>query len=253
MKDEHILVRIGKERFNNLTDSVVQLVEDTNANDLLNDFEKYPHAYVLACCMDRQTKAERAWMIPYKIKEELGSFEMKDLVKVSEGKYKKIFVKKGLHRFNDKMASVFYKAVQRIHTVYHDDASEIWKNNPGSAEVVYRFLEFDGVGIKIATMAANILARQYRIPFSDFYSIDVSPDVHVKRVMYRMKLIEKNADNDKVIYKARELYPVFPGIIDYSLWEIGRSWCKAKTPICSDCIVKEECPYAKNIRSKQTT
>ena len=144
------------------------------------------------------------------------------------------------------MASVFYNAVQRIHEAYHDDASKIWKDEPGSAEVVYRFLEFDGVGIKIATMAANILARQFRIPFSDFYSIDVSPDVHVKRVMYRMNLIEENADNDKVIYKARELYPDFPGVIDYSLWEIGRTWCKAKAPNCGTCIVSSECPYCKN-------
>ena len=246
MKDEHILVRVGKERFRHPKDNVVHLVEDPNANSFLNDLDRYPHAYVLACCMDRQTKAERAWMIPYKIKEELGSFAMNDLITVSEGTYKIIFTKHSLHRFNDKMASVFYNAVQRIHEAYHDDASKIWKDEPGSAEVVYRFLEFDGVGIKIATMAANILARQFRIPFSDFYSIDVSPDVHVKRVMYRMNLIEENADNDKVIYKARELYPDFPGVIDYSLWEIGRTWCKAKAPNCGTCIVSSECPYCKN-------
>ena len=35
---------------------------NNDANAFLNDLEKYPHAYVLACCMDRQTKAERAWM-----------------------------------------------------------------------------------------------------------------------------------------------------------------------------------------------
>ena len=104
MNDEHVLVRIGKDCFNNPSDNVVHLVEDTNANDLLNDLNNYPHAYVLACCMDRQTKAERAWMIPYKIKEKLGSFEMKDLAKVSEAKYKEIFVNEGLHRFNDKMS-----------------------------------------------------------------------------------------------------------------------------------------------------
>ena len=70
MSNEHILVRIGKERFKHPKDNVVHLVEDPEANVLLNDLDNYPHAYVLACCMDRQTKAERAWMIPFKIKNE---------------------------------------------------------------------------------------------------------------------------------------------------------------------------------------
>lgn len=83
-------------------------------------------------------------MIPFKIKEAIGSFEMKDLTSISEKKYKKIFADNNLHRFNDVMASLFYNAVQRIHTVYHDDASEIWKDKSESVEVVYRFLEFDG-------------------------------------------------------------------------------------------------------------
>lgn len=240
-KTEHILVRIGREKFNNPEDNSVNLVNDPDENDFLNDLTNYPHAYVLACCMDRQTSSERAWMIPVKIKEILGSFEMDILASQTLEDYRKIFSDNNLHRFNETMAAVFYNAVQRIHLVYDDDASQIWKGNPSSATVVYRFLEFDGVGIKIATMAANILARQFKIPFSDYYSIDVSPDVHVRRVMARLGLIDKDADNEMIIYKAREMCPEFPGIIDYSLWEIGRTWCKPKNPDCENCIVRAEC------------
>ena len=226
MINQHILVRIGRERFNNPSENSVHLVDDPDSNAFLNNLKEYPHAYVLACCMDRQTKTERAWMIPIRIRDLLGSFEMRTLLDKSLDDYKRLFSDNNLHRFNDTMAEVFYNAVQRIHNQYKDDASAIWSGNPSSASVVYRFLQFDGVGIKIATMAANILARQFKVPFSDFYSIDVSPDVHVRRVMYRLGLVEKDATNDKIIYKARELCPEFPGIIDYSLWEIGRTWCK---------------------------
>ena len=228
----------------------VHLVEDVSANDFLNDIINFPHAYVLACCMDRQTKAERAWMIPVQIRDILGSFDMPVLAALTADEYKEIFSKHSLHRFNEKMAVVFYDAVQHIQNEYNGDASLIWANDPSSAAVVYRFLQFNGVGIKIATMATNILARQFKVPFSDYYSIDVSPDVHVRRVMYRMGLVKENATNDEIIYKARELCPEFPGIIDYSLWDIGRTYCNAITPKCASCILSDEC-HKQGISNKE--
>lgn len=139
------------------------------------------------------------------------------------------------------MAKIFYEGVLKIKNDYDGCASKIWANNPSSSSVVYRFLEFKGSGIKISTMAANILARQFKIPFSDYYSIDISPDVHVKRVMQRMGYIPINSNNDLIIYKARELNPEFPGIIDFTCWEIGRTWCKPTNPDCNNCIVNSFC------------
>ena len=236
-----LLVEIGKAKFNDPVRNSVHLVDDVIANDFLNDIINYPHAFVLACCMDRQIKAEKAWMIPCKIRDILGGFEFSVLAAKSLDEWKEIFTTYSLHRFNDTMAEVFYNAIQTIQNDYEGDASKIWANNPSSASVVYRFLQFNGVGIKIATMATNILARQFKIPFSDYYAIDVSPDVHVKRVMYRNGLVKANATNEEILYKARELCPEFPGIIDYSLWEVGRNWCRPTNTDCDNCILKSEC------------
>lgn len=107
--------------------------------------------------------------------------------------------------------------------------------------MVYRFLQFEGVGIKIATMAANILAREFKISFSDYYSIDILPDVHIFRVIRRSGLVSRNANAESIIYKARELNPEFPGIIDSSCWEIGRTWCRPKNPNCEECIIRTIC------------
>ncbi|MDP6599697.1 MAG: iron-sulfur cluster loop [Candidatus Poribacteria bacterium] len=237
----NLLIQIAKERFEEPTSQLVHFVDDENANAILNDLDKYPHAYVLACLMDRQIKAERAWGIPYEICKELNSFEFCELEKLDLEDLKNIFSRKKLHRFNEIMSEIFYGAIVDIRDKYDGNAANIWSNTPSSAAVVYRFLEFKGCGIKISTMAANILARQFRIPYSDYYSIDISPDVHIIRVMKRMGFVPKNADSAMVIYKARELNPEFPGIIDFSCWEIGRNWCKPKIPICSECIVKNGC------------
>ena len=128
-------------------------------------------------------------------------------------------------------------AIRLIHDEYNDDASNIWKGNPKSATIVRRFLKFDGVGIKISTMAANILVRDFKIPVQDRMCIDISPDVHVKRVFKRLGFINKDSSNEELIYCAKELNPDYPGILDLSTWQIGRKWCKPKNPDCINCYL----------------
>ena len=137
------------------------------------------------------------------------------------------------------MGENFYLAIQKIHSDFRDDASNIWRDNPGSATLVRRFLEFKGIGIKIATMAANILARDFKISMKDYINIDISPDVHVKRVFNRLGFISEDASNDKIIYCARELNPKYPGIFDLPCWEIGRNWCRPNKPICDKCCLND--------------
>jgi hypothetical protein len=154
-----------------------------------------------------------------------------------------------LHRFVDIMSRLFYSGITRIRDVYGGDASLIWKGKPSSAEVIYRFLEFDGIGPKIASMAANILAREFKVPFADYYSIDISADVHVKRVFARLGFCNPDPTVEQVVYKARALYPQFPGIFDFSCWEIGRKWCKPKKALCNECNMRDICPSASNAQS----
>ena len=241
-KDEHILVTIGKSK---LAETVALsgktiFLENSEANALINNIQEYPHALVLACLMDRQIQYSRAWEIPFKIMKILGAFDIDTLSRVSQEEYKQIFEENNLHRLNSIMANVFYNAVRRIKHLYNGDVSSIWKNSPSSSRAVYDFMQFEGCGVKISTMIVNILIRNFGVKFADYYAVDVSPDVHVMRVMRRMGLIESEHPDD-VIYKAKELYPYYPGIIDEACWDIGRKWCHASNPDCIDCPVKEHC------------
>ncbi len=220
----------------------VKFTNNPNADKLLNDLKNFPHAFVLSCVMDRQIKAERAWLIPYHISEEIGGFEFTRLLQKKSGDFIKIFTRQRLHRFNEIMAINFFNAIQLIHKKYDGDASKIWKDNPRSATIVRRFLEFDGVGVKISTMAANILSRHFKIPMQDRICIDISPDIQVMKVFKRLGYIQEDATIDQLLYCARELNPEYPGIFDFSAWEIGRQWCKQTKPDCNNCYMNDLCP-----------
>jgi len=226
-------------------DSFVEFTKHAEANNLLNDLDNYPHAFVIGCVMDRQIKAERAWMIPYLISQKLGDFKFQSLLKLSQTKiFEYMTEPKPLHRFSQEMSKNFHLALRTIDQKYNGNAAEIWLGKPSSAEVVYRFLQFRGIGPKIATMAANILAREFKRPFADYYSIDISVDVQVRRVFTRLGLVNANDDVNAIIYQARALHPEFPGLLDFPAWEIGRLWCRPQEPKCHKCMMRDVCPTA---------
>lgn len=237
------LIKEGKEILNSKS-TFKEFTGNSEANELLNDLNSHPHAFVLASIMDRQIKAERAWIIPFRFKQKLGDFSFDTLTSLSEDEITDLMTKpKSLHWLAEEMSHNFYLAIKLIEKRYSGNASLIWANKPSSAEVVYRFLEFRGIGPKIATMATNILAREFKIEFSDYYSIDISADALVKRVFKRLGLVSKK-DGNTVIYKARALNPKFPGLLDYPTWKLGREWCKPQNPDCNNCKMRNLCQYA---------
>ncbi len=191
------------------------------SENLLNDIQNYPHFYVLGCVMDRQIKAEKAWIISYKISCEINSPNFVDFLHLTKQDLVSLFAKNKYHRFNNTMAECFYDAIQDIHTKYDDDASNIWANKPKSIDVIRRFDDLKGVGIKIANMAVNILVRDYKIPMIDYSDIDIPPDSQVRKFFIKNNFLNENASNQDIINLARKLHPEFPGILDIA-WEEGR-------------------------------
>ena len=92
-------------------------------------------------------------------------------------------------------------------------------------------------------MATNILIREYKIKVSDFEAIDVSVDSQVEKVMPRLGLVSQNPTKEEIIIKAREMNPEYPGIIDRTLWKVGREYCHNTNPDCDNCPLKNECDY----------
>ena len=213
-------------------------------------FVSYPHLYVLCCLMDKQIDAAKAWRIPYIVCGDFGTYDIFELNRIPLDKYLSFFNDRKLHRFNDSMARVFKSALERIVTQYKGKASMIWEGNPGSAAVVSRFLEFDGCGVKIATMATNLLHRALSVNYSDYSSLDISPDVHIMRVMNRLGLLpeDKKYDRTLAIYRAREVNPQYPGILDGLFWSVGKNYCRPSNPSCQDCSLHNVCKHDRTDR-----
>ena len=108
-----LLIKKSKKLFKE-DKATVHLVNNEEQNKFLNDLEKCPHAFVLACLMDRQINAERAWAIPYKIYKEVGTFNIYKLKEKGKEYYKELFNKNKFHRFNNDMAEIFYNGICRI-------------------------------------------------------------------------------------------------------------------------------------------
>ena len=216
------------------------------ADQLVKDLDGHPHAFVVACLMDRGIKAERAWGIPYELQQRLGSFEFPFLLRLPLQVLEDAMQRPApLHRFNTVMAKNLYAAIHHIGEVYDGNAGAIWAGRPSSASVVHRLLEFDGIGPKIANMTANILVRDLHVQLADRSGIDISVDVQVRRVFSRMGFVPEGASDEYIIYRAREMYPEYPGVFDLVLWDLGRAVCRPENPACSRCEWTAHCAYAR--------
>ena len=240
---ERLLAK-GREIF----EAPVEFVDPTGVQDadrFLNDLEHHPHAYVIGCIMQRQVPAERAWLVPYRLAQRIGSFHFERLRELShDDLWNYMTHPEPLHFLYNVMSDNIHAAIQHIADKYQGDASTIWSDCPSSATLVERFRGFHGVGPKIATMAASILVCWFKVPLSDYSSIDISTDTLVCRVFKRLGLVRKDASHAQIIDRARELHPQFPGLLDMPTWRIGHEWCKLEAPRCSECYMEDICPTA---------
>ena len=110
----------------------VDFVPLPEANALLNDLAAHPHAFVLACLVDRQDSAERAWTLPYRLGERAGSWQFADLAALSQNMVMQHLTQPdALHRFPAVMAQVVYRGLQRIAQHYEGQANRIWEGSCG--------------------------------------------------------------------------------------------------------------------------
>lgn len=201
---------------------------------------KNPFAFIFAGSIDRGTKAEVIWTIPYHIKQEVGKFKPGFFAEKSRKEIREIFEElPNQPRYINAAPRTVKELSERIIEDFDGDTEKIWSDR--SAKQVIDFLKsVHGVGPGISSMIVNLLNKCFDVKFDDLDEVDIKGDVQLAKVFRRLGLIDSE-DPEKAIEKARELYPEYPGKLDASAWVIGREYCKRYNPDCDECPLDDVC------------
>lgn len=215
---------------------------EKDAKGQIKDPNKYSLEFLFGVILDQGIKYEKAWSSPNELKNRLGELNVEKIASMNEKELEEVMFKKpALHRFRY-MAKRLIEASKLVLDKYEGDALNIWKKPVSAKELESRFREFKQIGQKKASMAVNILVRDFNIQISgDKSGIDVSNDVNLRRVFHRTGLIKGNSE-EELINAAKKLNPEYPGELDYPAWDIGRRWCHENDPNCKECPLNEACP-----------
>jgi endonuclease III len=201
-----------------------------------------PYAFAMATCLDRGAKAGIIWTIPFDIRQRLGHLNPKRIFVMTLDELTSLFSQLPRKpRYVNAAPRTVKELTEIVVRDYNGDASKIWEGKRAS-EVKRVFHSIYGVGPGIASMAVLLLERGYGIRFSDMdrRNMDVKPDVHIMRVLYRLGISWSQTES-AAVEAARRLNPEYPGGIDSALWLIGNKWCTAYVPRCTQCWMGKVC------------
>ena len=203
--------------------------------------KKSANKFMLACILDYQMRYEIVWKNARRFAED-DLCDPDDLWEVitstpqsvwkSEGHWRKI----SLHRFPSGHNRV-WRIGSRIVKDYGGDARNIW-NGQSPDVVLGRFIHMK-VGEEISRVTVGGLIDTQQIVGKG----DLKADVHTTRVLGRVfKGSKVSAGEAHRIAEA-----ILPGDtwqLDFPLFQLGKSLCKATNPSCGECYLREECVYA---------
>ncbi len=112
---------------------------------------------------------------------------------------------------------------------------------------VGRLIGFSGGLLKNSPILKKVFTTAY-VPLPKAYQVmklDCSILLHRidKSADYSHDLLPcRDTTTYKMSYKAKALYPEFPGIMNAPSWEIGRTWDKSRGPECSGSYIRDLYP-----------
>lgn len=201
-----------------------------------------PFAFLLACSLNRGTKAEVVWTIPHDLAQALGSLNPYFVHNLTTEQLDCVIQSLPRKpRYTGDAARTVKDLAAFVVKDCKGDAKRAWEGRT-ARELGDSMCGIHGVGSGIASMVAVLLESAYGLRFDDLdrRNIDIKPDVHTKRVLNRLGAAV-GRDNDVAVAAARRLNPEYPGALDGALWIVGRRWCHEEAPNCEACELVTVC------------
>jgi endonuclease-3 len=201
-----------------------------------------PYAFMIAVCLERGMPAEFVWTIPYHIQQELGHLDPAVIYGMSLEELAGLFSRLPRRpRYVNDAPRTLKELTQIVVEKCEGDAANIWAGKR-AAEIKRTLLSIYGVGVGIANMGVLLIEAIFGITFDelDRRFMDIKPDVHTRRVLYRLGMIEEETEQ-AALDATRMMNPDYPGALDGALWSIGREWCFASNPDCENCPMDAHC------------
>lgn len=195
---------------------------------------------MIALCGNRMIAYERAWALPQTMMLRSGFDDPLDMcVRLSAEELESVIRQPPCgHRLPGRIAVAMRGTAGNIESEYDGDARNLY-HGQDVATVLRRLESLPGYGRKLARLALRIILLDWDGDVAgDRAALDVTPDLHVCRVLRRLGLIER-ADPKLAIEAARRLSPSSPYLVD-GAFALGTTVCGAR-PRCGECPLRTHC------------
>lgn len=222
-------------------EAMIPTVEPEAARLILAD----AYAFLLATCLDRGTRAEIIWTIPTWLQRQWGHLDPHRIRHMDDDTIANAIANLPKQpRYRGAAVPTIRELTRIVVDEYGGDGRALWMDRPAT-EFRFTLERIPGVGPGIASMAVQLVERLFpgEIGTGPTSGLDIKPDVHTRRVLYRLGLASESTDR-AAHTAARRLMPEYPGRLDAPLWYIGYTWCHASRPSCGACPMEERCQRA---------
>lgn len=187
-----------------------------------------PMDVLIATMLSQNTTDKTSYIAYNNLKSNFNSWE--DVMNAPLSKIKRSIKVCGLA--NQKSTAI-KKLLKSLHSKY-GKLSLTHFHNLSNDEIYKELLNYDGIGVKTAScVLAFSLGR------------DVFPvDTHVHRVINRLGIV-KASSPAKTFKLAEKVIPNGKKFLFHTLLiRFGRKICKAKNPLCSKCLLYDDCRFS---------